>query len=458
LLAAGVLFSACGCAQKTEQPATKPPPSVGADKEQDKTEKCNHIHKLVQDNSPKSTATLEGYLQEGDFQVAFLAALALARRNNPKGLPTLKRALNRPEISDPAACIYGLRVLSDDPRYEALTALAALEPETALDRHVKYLESTRGIHRKLYSRSFHAKTLPFAVDLAVEGMARLARKEKKVPLLIARFRKRCSGRPRDSDSYHVLARLLERVGQREAAHKVRLEEIERTARCPQEVVLRRLHLNQEKDAEKYRKLLTLTREQVDKLREVSKAKPFMGSWSFDSLDRFREIVKFKITGALCGKRRFKEALKVLEQIFASNPKAEYGGSLFSAVNGVRLELLDYPRSKESYLRAYRETAQMYAEAVRKTPGDKELKLLYARVLLSAGMNPEASRLLQSLLRDEKRNVRANAAWLLGDFGRYWARRSAKDAVPALRKALKDEDAYVRKIAAGALQKIQKAKD
>ncbi|HWY77410.1 MAG TPA: HEAT repeat domain-containing protein, partial [Verrucomicrobiae bacterium] len=45
-------------------------------------------------------------------------------------------------------------------------------------------------------------------------------------------------------------------------------------------------------------------------------------------------------------------------------------------------------------------------------------------------------------------VRGNAAWSLGRFG-----SGAKAAVPALKKALEDSDAYVRRQATNALKSI-----
>jgi HEAT repeat protein len=58
-------------------------------------------------------------------------------------------------------------------------------------------------------------------------------------------------------------------------------------------------------------------------------------------------------------------------------------------------------------------------------------------------------LIQALLRHSNARFRAKAAVLLGQLG-----PEAKESVPALTKALQDQDATVREAAAEALKKIQ----
>ena len=69
----------------------------------------------------------------------------------------------------------------------------------------------------------------------------------------------------------------------------------------------------------------------------------------------------------------------------------------------------------------------------------------------AGRTAEAQRIVPAVreaLRDENAYVRHDAAMVLGKFG-----PDAREAVPALTLALKDKDQSVRKAAGSALKKI-----
>ena len=412
------------------------------------------IRKLDADRRPEATTHLEAFLQSADPDIALRAALALARRGNSQGRAVLEKTLAATPLDarERFGPLLGFDS-ADHLRYDIISALATLEPEKALQRHITYLEGLRQIQRTLYYRSLADKARPSPIHRAVEGLHRLARKSGRTARVIAHFRTRCDKRPKDSDAYHLLALVLDKDGQREEAHKVRLAEIHNTARCPEEVAVRTLDLRP--DLAGYGKLLAFGDEQVARLRQIHKTKLFTSYWGFESVARFHEIVRFRIAGCHGRNCRFDLALAVLTEIFEANPKAECGGSLYSTLHGVRREI-DRPRTHEERMACYRKTVRMYADAVKKAPADKELKHLYCRVLLSAAMNDEASRILQTLLQDRQRNVRANAALLLGDFDRRAARRPAADAVPALTRALKDKDSYVREQAAKALESIAEA--
>ena len=79
--------------------------------------------------------------------------------------------------------------------------------------------------------------------------------------------------------------------------------------------------------------------------------------------------------------------------------------------------------------------------------DKKLLYLCNKALL--GMGPEVVPAMIALLKDEVWEMRRGAAWLLGKLG-----PDAKDAIPALTRALKDPNASVRKKAEEALMKIK----
>ncbi len=256
--------------------------------------------------------------------------------------------------------------------------------------------------------------------------------------------------PKDSDTAHVLAALLDADGQKEKARDVRLAEIRNTTQSAEEAAIRTLDFENDrrqhatgqqyretvtKMSNGYRDLLKLDAPQIETLRSRHKTKPFLGTWRFDSLQDFREIVKFKIAGCLPPK----EALAVYKDIFAGNPKAEYGGSFGSILNDVFRQL--------EGRKGHRRTVAMYAEVLRESPGDRQLKVLYLRSVLAAEMADEAKRLLTEMLQSPDWRERSESTHWLDSYYRLEKGNRATEAVAMLAQALTDKHPYVRKRAA-----------
>lgn len=447
----------------------------------DKT--LNRIYRLNKDESEEATAALKGLLKDDDFHVALLAALALAAREDASGLTVLEEAASkRPgELQG----FIGLVLLVDDPRCDAIMAVEKLAPAKAFPLYVAYLDALRGIHWSLWCRRWASKAGQFGPDIAISGAYRGAKEEGEQRKLIDRFGGRFGAAPGDFDAAYIYSELLRADGRAREAREVRLTQIAEAARTPEEALLRRLDFEEstrfdlrngeERSAARarlvrgYLDLLKLDAAEVEALGRLPgtrpfsdmhvpvspthEARPFMGSWGYDSLAHFRETVKFRLAKHLPPE----EALAVYKEIFEANPKAQYGGSLFSILNGVFREL-DRPETPEERRACYGKTVKMYAEALRKSPDDRELKVLYLRSVLAAGMADEAKRVLTGMLTSADRAERADATWQLGEYYRLEEGKRARDAVAMLAQGLEDEVPYVRKRAAAELGQLHKPPD
>jgi hypothetical protein len=297
-----------------------------------------------------------------------------------------------------------------------------------------------------------------------------------------RFAKRFGAAPADFDAAYIYSELLGADGWSREAREVRLAQIAEAARTPEDALLRGLGFeestrfdlrnSEERSAARarlvqgYRDLLKLDAAEVEALGRLPgtltftymdvpgapahERRPFMNTWGLDSLAHFKEIVKFRLANHLTPE----ETLEVLKEIFESNPKAEHGGSLFSSLNGVFREL-DRPETPEERRACYGKTVKMYAEAVRKSPDDRKLKVLYLRSVLAAEMADEAKRVLTGMLASVHWVERADATWSLGEYYRLEEGERARDAVAMLAQALEDAVPYVRKRAAAELGQLHK---
>jgi hypothetical protein len=379
----------------------------------------------------------------------------LAARDDANGLALLEAAAKKQ-----AEELQGFNGLAfvDDPRCEAIMAVEKLEPRKALVLYVDYLESLREIHQRLYLRRLMDKTRPFCLDLAVSRAYQLAQKESKKSWLVGRFASRFEGNPKDSDTAYVLAALLDADGQKEKARDVRLAEIRNTAQSAEEAAIRTLDFESDRRqhatgqqyretvarmSNGYRDLLKLDAPRIQTLRSRHKTKPFLGTWRFDSIRDFQEIVKFKIADCLPPK----EALAVYKNIFAANPKAEYGGCFVSILNDVFREL--------EGRKGHRRTVAMYAEVLRESPGDRQLKVLYLRSVLAAEMADEAKRLLTEMLQSPDWRERSDSTYWLDSYYRLEKGNCAQEAVAMLAQALTDRHPFVRKRAAHELGQLHK---
>ena len=423
------------------QPATK-----------NSSQKLNQIYRLDRQGDNQAVAAFKAYLKDDALPVRYLAALALAKRGDASGVSVLKNVLDTKPGDRKLPTLHGF-THTDDPRYEAAAALAKLEPDRAFAYHVDYLESARGIHQKLYGRQWSGGFVAFSVDLAAADLHKLARKAGKAEEVIGRFRARCDKDPQDSDAYYILARLHVANGKKESARRVRLEEIEKTATCPEEAALRRSYFIKYRELDKriaaYRKFLAFDGKQLDKLRAIDKKKPFLGTWALQSPAEFRRHINSQLADCLWRKGEREEAKTIYTELFRAHPFPSYAEALYNIIDEEHRRAkrpLDHP----ARVQAFRQLIRLLVAGVAKAPNDENLKLVYAKALLNVGRNAEASRILQAALRSRWHQTRNRAVRLLGEFHGYAARKTAKDAVPALVPCLKDKNHAVRAHACEAL--------
>lgn len=428
----------------------------------ERDQKSNQIYRLTRDTSAEATTALKRHLQDDDFRVALLAALALAARGDAHGLALLESTAKKG--AGELRGFFGLAII-DDPRCEAIMAIEKLAPRKALGLYIDYLDNLGGIHQRLCHRRWSGSPPAFCLELAVSRAYELAEKEGKKPWLIGRFAERFEANPKDSDAAHILARLLDADGQKREARDVRLAEIRNTAQSALEATMRTLDLRRgrlrygtgpryrqtvARVLKSYRGLLKLDAAQVQALRRRHGAKPFLREWRLGSVASFREIVKFRVADCLLPK----EALEVYKEIFASNPKAQYGGCLVSILNRVFREM-DHARTVEQRRTSYRKTVKMYAEALAKSPEDRQLKALYLKALLAAHMADRAKGLMTEMLQSPDWRVRAEPTYCLRSYYRLEEDNAAQEAIAMLARALTDEHPHVRKRAAHELGQLYK---
>ncbi|MHC4250847.1 MAG: HEAT repeat domain-containing protein [Planctomycetota bacterium] len=436
----------------------------------------NLIYRLNKDESEEATAALKGLLKADDFHVALLAALALAARGDAAGLEVLEEAPGKQP--EELAGFHGLAFV-DDPRVESIMAVEKLAPAKAFPLYVAHLDALREIHWSLWCRRWSGDPPSFSPDIAIPGAYRSAKEERKQVLLMERFAKRFEAAPGDFDAAYIYSGLLNADGRAREAREVRLAQIAEAARTPEEALLRGLDFEEsarfdlrnsiERSAVRarlvqgYRDLLKLDAAEVEALgrlpgigpftdfRVPEEARPFMGSWGLDSLVHFKEIVKFRLANHLTPE----ETLEVLKEIFEANPKAQYGGCLVSALNGIFREL-DRPETPVERRACYGKTVKMYAKAFRKSPADRKLKALYLRAVLAAEMADEGKRVMAEMLASADWAERADAIWPLARrYYRLEEGKRARDAVAMLAQALTDVVPYVRKRAAFELGQLHK---